>query len=259
MFFQVIETSSAGNCAYLNCGGMHVLIDAGVGVRKVSAYLKGRGVDLGDVDAVFITHEHSDHCKSLARLKGSEKLCVYANRDTAESVRYLYPETKRLRWKIFRNGESIDFGAWSVTPFAVPHDTNDCVGYSFKIGDENLVWATDFGRPTPEVADAVSRASVLVLESNYCPVMLEASPRPYRLKTRIACPNGHLSNADAISILKGVDKRRIRKVFLAHVSAECNRCEHIAQLLGQEPDLAPILSRIEIIPPRGALGSAFEL
>ena len=258
MFFQVIETSSAGNCALLRCGGKNVLIDAGVGIRTVGAYLRKFGMEIGDIDAIFITHEHSDHCKALKSFRGVSGLKVFANRDTRESVIYSYPETRSLAWLEFRNSEPFSFGDMTVSAFGVPHDTNDCVGYSFRFGGEELVWATDFGFPTREVLEAARRASVLVLESNYCPVMLENSSRPYRLKMRISSRNGHLSNADAISVLKTLNPERIRKVFLAHISAECNRCEHIEHLLSSTSELAPILPKIEIIPPRGHCSSAFE-
>ena len=245
MFFQIIETSSAGNCAFLRFRGANILIDAGVGIRKVEAYLKPFGLSPRDIDAIFLTHEHTDHCRALKSFKGG-RAKVFANRLTAESVMCAEPETRRLEWSIFENGSEFGFSGLSVSPFSTPHDSSDSVGYCFCAGGKRLVWMTDLGKVTHLARDFAQRANILVLESNYCPRMLENSPRPYSLKSRIKGSHGHLSNADAVALLKTMDSSVSEKIYLAHISRECNSVPHIRELLA---DVGEILPKIEIVPP----------
>ena len=254
MFFQIIETSSSGNCALIENDGVRVLVDAGVGIRKIRDYLASRGLLLEDIDALFITHEHVDHCRSL-KYFAKTNAKIFANRLTAESICYAYPDSKKLKWNIFENGRPFDFMGICVCAFPVPHDTSDSVGYRFQIGEKCLVWMTDLGKPTALVQDMAMGAQILVLESNYCPKMLEASARPYRLKMRIKSSHGHLSNADAISIISRLSPQIVEKIYLAHISRECNSTEHISELLS---GIGEMRSRIEIVSPFAQSSSPYE-
>lgn len=245
MFFQIIETSSAGNCAYLEHNGVNILIDVGIGIRKIESYLAGRSLQLDDIDAIFVTHEHIDHRKSL-KYFANKRTRIFANRLTAESIVSLDSATKGLLWNFFENGYAFEFNGIGVCAFSVPHDTSDSVGYQFSIDGKNLVWLTDLGSPTHLVRDMARLANILVLESNFCPRMLENSTRPYSLKKRIKSKHGHLSNADAIGIIKELSEELIERIFLAHISRECNSVEHIAELL---EDVGEMRERIEIVRP----------
>ncbi len=254
MFFQILETSSAGNCAYFEHDGVRALVDAGVGIRKIKDYLASRGLSLDDIDAVFITHEHSDHCKAV-KYFSSPNTRIFANQLTAESIRYGDSAAKSLKWTTFEDGKEFDFMGIGVCGFPVPHDTSDSVGYRFCVGGKNLVWLTDLGKPTMLAQDMASTAQVLVLESNYCPRMLENSPRPYRLKARIKGSHGHLSNSDAISIMRGLSPDTVEKIYLAHISRECNSVSHIAELI---EDIGDIRQRIEIVSPFSVSSTPYE-
>ena len=113
MFFQIIETSSAGNSAFLSFHGRNILIDAGVGIRKIDAYLKGRGASRADIDAIFVTHEHIDHCRALKSFRGC-RAKIFANRCTAEAIRSSEPSTKALDWAVFESGDAFKFGEFCV-------------------------------------------------------------------------------------------------------------------------------------------------
>ena len=254
MFFQIIETSSAGNCAFVSHNGVNILIDAGVGVRKIEAYLKKRNMCLGDIDAVLITHEHSDQCRSLKSLKKCASVKVFANRLTAESIRYLEPETKSMNWQIFETGSPFEFMGLEIFGFSIPHDTSDAVGYRIKIAGKTLVWMTDLGKMTYSAKDVALSANILVLESNYCPRMLENSSRPYSLKQRIKGSHGHLSNDDAISLVRELSGTVVEKVYLAHISKECNSVAHISEML-ENISLKDI---IEIVSPFSQSSSPYE-
>lgn len=256
MFFQVLGSSSSGNCSYLECDGVKAFIDAGLGIKRIRKYLAGRGLDIEDIDAVFVTHEHFDHYASLCYFAAAGTK-IYANRGTAECIRYKDSKTKNANWQIFETGQKFDFYGIDVLPFTIPHDTTDPVGYSFTHQESALTYATDIGKVTNSVQDFARNCSVLVLESNYCPLMLARSNRPPRLKNRISSTSGHLSNADAISLLKALPPV-VKKVYLTHVSRECNSVSHIAELLGNSGIDSEMLRRIEIVSPFDAPSSPVE-
>ncbi len=248
MIFQIIESSSSGNCSYLECDGVKILIDAGIGIRKICAYLSARGVSLEDLDGVFVTHEHTDHYAALRHFANCG-VKVFANRPTAECVQYKDSATKKLNWNLFETGGGFDFYGVDVSSFSIPHDTSDPVGFTFSFGGKKLVYATDLGKVTDSVRSISCGADILVLESNYCPVMLNRSNRPFHLKNRIKSAYGHLSNAEAISLLSELSSSNIEQIFLAHVSKECNTVEHISELLRDSNICAGVLDKIEVVSP----------
>ncbi len=254
--FQVIESSSAGNCAFFNFNGVCALIDAGIGIRRLEKFLADRRMKVSDLKAVFITHEHSDHCKGLQSFYKYPDIEIYANIPTAEAIKSSVPRTKQLNWKCFRTGDIFDFMGMRVNPFSIPHDTSDAVGYSFCAGCLHAVWLTDLGKVTTLAASMARQADVLVLESNFCPQMLDASDRPYRLKSRIKGSQGHLSNEDALNLITTLDPAKVRKIYLAHVSRECNSLSKIEGLLSTLPDA--LQDAIEIVSPFEGLSSEFR-
>ncbi len=255
MFFQIIETSSAGNCAFLECDGVNILIDVGIGIKKIDAYLRERSLCRDDIDAIFITHEHSDHCRS-AKYFVNGRTKIFANRLTCESIIHIDSKTRGANWTLFENGVPFAFKDIEVCAFSVPHDTSDSVGYKLSFGNKNLVWITDLGKPTHLAVDMARTAQILVLESNYCPKMLENSSRPYRLKNRIKGSHGHLSNADAIEVIKNLSSDCIEKIYLAHISRECNSISHIDELLSEA--IGDLKTRVEIVSPFSESSSPFE-
>ncbi len=258
MIFQIIESSSSGNCSYLECDGVKILIDAGIGIRKICAYLSTRGISLEDLDGIFITHEHTDHYCALRHFANCG-VKVFANRPTSECVQYKDPSTKKLNWNLFETGSSFDFYGVEVSSFPIPHDTSDPVGFTFSFGGKRLVYATDLGKVTEAIRSISCNADVLVLESNYCPVMLNRSNRPFHLKNRIKSAYGHLSNAEAISLLCELSSSNIEKIFLAHVSKECNAVEHICELLRDSEICNRLLERIEVVSPFSKASSEIVL
>lgn len=257
MFFQIIESSSSGNSSFLECDGVRILIDAGVGITKIKKFLNSRNLKLDDLDGVFITHDHSDHVGSLKSFENSG-VKIYANRPTAEGVQYKLPKTKNLNWNLFETGCQFDFYGIDVLTFSIPHDTSDPVGFSFCHNNTRLVYITDIGKPTHSIRDIVSSADILVLESNYCPVMLQRSTRPQYLKDRIMGSWGHLSNADAIDILHHCNSN-VKRIYLSHISRECNNIDHINNLLLSSDLDATLLEKVEIVSPFSTLSSCFEI
>lgn len=230
----------------MRANGLNILIDAGVTASRISKALSPIGVSLDDIDAVFITHEHGDHCRALETFSKYEKMRVFACEETYELISYHKPATQKLRWTLFTSGQSFKFKSLSVSTYAVPHDV-PTVAYRIDTGRKSFVWMTDLGKPTILAKEIAKSAQILVLESNYCPKMLEKSKRPMSLKSRISGSHGHLSNADAISILEAIDPDFVEHIFLAHVSKECNSVGHIAELISPLPEA--LRGKIEIVCP----------
>ncbi|MBS1485333.1 MAG: MBL fold metallo-hydrolase [Opitutales bacterium] len=245
--FKVLASSSSGNCAFLRANGLNMLIDAGISASKIRKSIAEFGVDLPDINAVFITHEHSDHCCALKSLAKFPSISVFASQINYEIISYKTPEVKNLSWKLFKGGQSFAYESLKVKTFELPHDASDTVAYLIDTGQKRVLWMTDLGKPTLLAKQAAKLANILVLESNYCPKLLERSRRPLQLKRRISGTHGHLSNADAISILRELDPNVLERVFLAHISKECNDVNHIAELISVLPP--SILSKVEIFNP----------
>ena len=193
--------------------------------------LEDAGQRIEDVDAVFVTHEHSDHATGLKGLARHGHLKFFANEDTARPIQKQL--SRRVNWKLFKTGQSFVFRDLKVSPFTIPHDTYDPVGYLFAWGEDDLfnpprklVWLTDLGYVPKFVQNKIQDVDYLVLEANHDIQMLEMDDRrPWSLKQRILGRHGHLSNKAALDLLESVENPRWRKVFLAHLSRDCNKVD----------------------------------
>lgn len=224
--FQILGSSSGGNCAVIASDSATVLVDAGFSGRKIRDGLKTLGLSLDRVDAVFFTHEHTDHTAGVPGISATEGLRFFANRGTAREIERRYK--RALPWDFFESGDAFEFRDLRVTTFAIPHDSQDAVGYAFEFGGEKLVWLTDCGKITNLVRAKLADADALAIESNYDPELLNRSERPEELKNRIRGTHGHLSNGQCAEFLAEHDCARLQHVFFAHVSRECNALDRIA-------------------------------
>ncbi|MDR2429411.1 MAG: MBL fold metallo-hydrolase [Puniceicoccales bacterium] len=252
--FHILGSSSSGNCALLVTPRSRVLIDAGFSARRIKQALNKLGEDVANIDAVFITHEHCDHIEGIPGLARGERIVFFANSETARAVLATCAGA-RPRWRIFETGSSFVFQDIAVSAFSIPHDAADPVGYTFTVEDNatvrTLAWVTDLGHVPQLVREKIRSADCLVLESNYDAGLLEKSPRPPSLKQRIRGRHGHLSNELAQELLMTLDSARLRHVFLAHLSRECNSPALV------EAALAPVRAlradcRFTVVPPDAA-------
>jgi len=195
--------------------------------------LAAAGESLADMDAVFLTHEHGDHATGIRGIAKNTRTHIFANRDTAETVQNKL--TRRPSWKIFENGRCFKFKDISVTPFSVPHDAYDPVGFVFEMGGSSLfdplrsiAWVTDLGYIPALVREQIRKVDLLVLEANYDPQMLEDDARrPWSLKQRIRGRHGHLSNEAAFELLAETDRPRWKQICLGHLSKDCNSVDAV--------------------------------
>lgn len=196
-----------------------VLVDNGFKPRQLAARLARAGLAVDDLDAVFVTHEHSDHADGVAALLERRRLPLFATRGTAAAARFAAPG---VDLRVLCAGRAVEVGALRIEPFAVPHDAGEPVQFVFDDGARRFGLLTDIGTPTEAVAHALGRLDALMLECNHDGALLRAGDYPPFLKARIAGDRGHLSNAQAAELLARIDRSRLRCVVAAHLSRKNN-------------------------------------
>ena len=235
--FQILGSSSGGNCALLTTEQSKVLVDVGFSAKKIGELLATVGVELDQIDAVFLTHEHSDHAQGIRGLAKRSELPIFANRDTADAVQAKLK--KRPNWQIFQTGTAFKFRDLEVHSISIPHDAYDPVGFTFHWGENGdlfnprrgLAWITDLGYVPAHVREHMCTVDTLVLEANYDETLLENDEkRPWSTKQRIRGRHGHLSNDDAFQVLSTLNgNSMLREVFIAHLSKDCNTIAHVRE------------------------------
>lgn len=229
MRFCILGSGSSGNAALLVTEQTRVLVDAGFSVRKLSSQLAAVGESLANIEAIFLTHEHGDHSAAIEGLKKFPHIRIFANAATAGAVQTgldFKPD-----WNLFQTGTSFRFRDLEIRSFAVPHDAQEPVGFRFTNGHEDdlfsprrsLTYLTDLGHVPMHIREHIRGCTALVVESNHCPELLKNDPkRPWALKQRISGRHGHLSNAAASALLAEVACPEWRRIFLTHLSRDCN-------------------------------------
>ena len=218
----VLASSSAANCIYIGSGDTHLLLDAGLSAKETIARLGQIGVDVGAIQAICVSHEHADHVAGLSVLQRRYGIPLYANTATADAVSRLSRNTE-LEWKVFSTGVPFPVGDLRIEPFSVPHDAYDPVGFIVSDAMYRIGVATDIGASTELVRQRLRGCQGVVIESNYDDDLLKDSSRPWSLKQRIMGRQGHLSNRAAAEMIAQILSPDLKRVYLAHLSADCNR------------------------------------
>lgn len=259
MQVSVLASGSKGNATLVAMNGAKILVDAGISATRIKKALAAENVDAADLDAVLLTHEHRDHVAGLATLARWYHLPVYSRRKTLASlpvgIQQALADASGLNLADALGAMASDelvaesrpaYGSASlfepashretllhpvdgafrlaglrITPFSVPHDAADPVGYRIE-GDSTVTICTDLGFVTQSVAAHIDGADVLVLEANHDAELLKNGRYPWPLKRRILGNHGHLANTDAAWAVAHLE-RRPRDIFLAHLSQENNR------------------------------------
>lgn len=225
--FMSLASGSSGNCYYLGTEEYGILIDAGISVRAIKKALKENNVAFEYIQALFITHDHADHIKSAGCLGEKYHIPVYATEKTHEGMNQNYCMTEKIlsSRRFLEKEQPFHFRDFRITPFEVPHDGTDNVGYFIEYGTSSFAFATDLGHITESVANYLRRANYLVLEANYDVEMLKQGNYPAYLKARILKPNGHLSNTETAEFLANNVTPELKYVFLCHLSRNNNHPE----------------------------------
>lgn len=221
--FCPLASGSKGNCIYVGTENTKILIDAGISAKSIKSKLEQINVDLADIDAILISHEHSDHIQGLKVLAYKLGIPILANTETAKGIVECFHDCPKF--KIFSTGETFEFGDMEIHPFSIQHDTLDPVGFTIRVNDLKLGFCTDLGFVTTLVANQLRECDYLYVEANHQPSMVHASSRPMIYKQRVLSRNGHLSNESCGQLLSQVAHSNLKHVHLAHLSSECNSPE----------------------------------
>ena len=226
--FISFGSGSSGNCYYLGTATDGLLIDIGVGIRTLKKHARDYGINLGLVHHILITHDHADHIKSVGAFSHDYHVPVYATEKVHKGIDHNYCVQRKLAAedkKLLDLGVTLQIGEFRVTPFFVPHDASENVGYQIEAEGVTFVIITDAGSFTEDMKKRIGLADYLVVEANHDMEMLQSGPYPQYLKERISSPNGHLSNTDCGKILAENMTERLKHVWLCHLSEENNHPE----------------------------------
>ena len=255
--FHILGSSSNGNCSLLRTENSTVLIDAGFSGKRIERMLAEIGESINTIDAIFLTHEHSDHAQGIRGLSRRADLPIFANQDTAEAVQKKL--SRQVNWQLFQTGTTFKFRDIEVGSFTVPHDAYDPVGFTFHWGNESdlisprrsLAWITDLGYVPEYIKECIKSVEILVLEANYDERLLESDlKRPWSIKQRIRGRHGHLSNSACYETIKSLNGHSsIQEVYLAHLSRDCNTVEQVQNKFADIVDSA-CKFKIHVIDPQ---------
>ena len=237
MRFTSIASGSSGNCTYIGSDNTHILIDAGVSRKKIVEGLNELGLTLENLDAIFVTHEHSDHIAALRTILKKNTIPIYATGGTIEGIKKS-DKKNEIDESVFRPVKvdvSLCVGDMIVNPMTISHDALEPCGYRVYCGNKKVGVATDLGCYTDYTVDCLSDCDALLLEANHDVRMLQSGPYPYMLKNRILGDKGHLSNERCGQLLCRLLNDKMKGVFLGHLSKENNH-----------PDLAYEAVRVEV-------------
>lgn len=218
--FCPLASGSKGNSIYVGSKETKILIDVGISKKAVETRLKAIGVDLSEIAAVLITHEHTDHIQGLRTLAVKCNIPVLANLETAKGIVAALGVCPKF--KIFVTGERFVFGDLEIHPFSIPHDTPDPVAFTIQIDGKKLGFCTDLGYVTAKVEAELHGCDYLYVEANHEPDQVYASGRPPIYVNRVLGRMGHLSNEACGNLLSSVYHPDLKHVHLAHLSGECN-------------------------------------
>ncbi|MBP8091617.1 MAG: MBL fold metallo-hydrolase [Giesbergeria sp.] len=238
--FRNLGSGSAGNATVVEGGAgtqvRRLLVDCGLGVRQLQARLGQAGLAPAQIDAVFITHEHSDHIGCARTLALRQRIPVWMSHGTYTAIGS--PDFDGLL-RLAHDGQAIDLGTFEALPFTVPHDAREPLQLRCSDGAAHLALLTDLGHASAHVLAHLAGAHALLLESNHDPQLLAASRYPSFLKRRVGGDYGHLSNAAAAGILRAVQHPGLQCVVAAHLSAQNNHPDLVRPLLAQALGWAP--------------------
>jgi len=223
MRFASLGSGSSGNALLIESGDTRILLDCGFGVEVAAARLARAGCDPADLDAILVTHEHSDHAGGVAALSDQFNVPVYLTRGTLSGIG---PEGREITRRVLIDPYTpFAIGAIEVRPYTVPHDAREPVQFVLTDGAVKLGVLTDAGVPTRHIVEALSGVDALVMECNYDPDMLVAGPYPKWLKERIGGRLGHLANESSAEIVRAMDCGNLKHVIAAHLSKQNNTPE----------------------------------
>ena len=220
--FCSLYSGSSGNCLYVSSKNTKILVDCGTSCKKICEGLASINSSIEDIDAILVTHEHSDHVQGLGLVSKKFNIPVYANLETWNAMEKQKEKIDERNVNVFENDSDFSLNELTIHPFSTPHDAANPCGFNIHNGKRKLSIATDLGHMDNDIFKELIHSSFVLLESNYEPEMLNASRYPFHLKQRIKGPYGHLSNETAGKTIAALMKKDLKQVMLGHLSKESN-------------------------------------
>ena len=231
MRYVSFASGSSGNCGLLSGGGVSLLVDAGRSLKRIKGCLADEGMELGDLDGILVTHEHSDHVAGLAMLSKYTALPMFMSGGTARALlRQVKCREENLR--MIEAGIPLTLGELRITAFETSHDAAQPFGYRVEGETGTLALVTDLGYVPRSVREAAEGCTAAVVEANYDLDMLRFGPYPMNLKRRIQGNYGHLDNLDSAEFCAYLAEKGAKQLLLAHLSKENNLPDLALQTVG---------------------------
>lgn len=222
MRFSILASGSTGNSLYIETDEHAFLVDAGMSGKKIEASLASINRSMKQVDAIFVTHEHSDHIKGIGVLARKFKTPVYANEKTWQAMDRLVGDIP-IEQRFHFDMETVKtFGSLDIQSFAVSHDAADPMFFTFNEADRKLAVITDTGYVSDRMKGHIKGADSFIFESNHDVSMLQMGRYPWSVKRRILSDVGHVSNEDAAVAMSEVVMQKETQIYLAHLSLDNN-------------------------------------
>jgi phosphoribosyl 1,2-cyclic phosphodiesterase len=222
---SVLGSGSRGNSTFIRTDQVRLLIDAGINRKDLARRLESIGEDPDGIDAVLITHEHTDHSSALRVLLNELPARAFLTNGTLAALQTDQDELDRSAVVQITAGVPFTIGDAEIMPFSVPHDAAEPVAFAVTVGNIKISQLTDIGCLPESVADQLRGSDVLILESNHDLDMLRIGPYPWNLKQRLMSRRGHLSNMAVARFIREQYDGHAQRLVLAHLSSQNNHPE----------------------------------
>ena len=217
---QSLSSGSGGNCVFVATDNTRILVDIGLSVPRLLKRLEIAQIDPNSIDAILITHEHTDHVIGLESFMKKYSPTLHIHINTTDLFTHIPFEKIQTFDTVFCIGDIC------VKHFPVPHDSKFCFGYTFSKGNSKISLATDFGRITEEIIEHISGSQIVMIECNHDLLRLTGNKRyTLDLKKRITSSRGHLSNPSCALAVYRLAQTGVSQIILAHLSEENNSPE----------------------------------
>ncbi|HEX9062668.1 MAG TPA: MBL fold metallo-hydrolase [Clostridia bacterium] len=220
--FCSLFSGSSGNSLFLRAKGTRVLIDAGLSAKSIINNLTAIGENPADLNAVLVSHEHSDHIRGAGIISRKFNLPIFANRNTWAAMEGNIGPVDVKNKQYFETGCDFEIGDITARTFHIPHDAAEPVGFNFFAEGKKITTATDIGHMNRAILNSLEESDLLLIESNHDVEMLKVGPYPWHLKKRILGEMGHLSNEMAGKVVAYLASKGTRHFLLGHLSRENN-------------------------------------
>jgi len=254
----MLASGSKGNCVVIEGRAGSLLIDAGLSAKECLLRMEQNGIDADTIEALLVTHEHTDHIRGVDVLARKLGIPVYGTEGTlADFLHFRRTSAKPLAHHTCRDHEVFVIGDFTIEPFSTSHDAMEPCGFIITEGDIRMGYCTDTGIVTPHMHELLRHCDGIVLESNHCPVMLQNGPYPESLKRRIRSKRGHLSNPATAACLQDFGKD-VPHVILAHLSETNNTPEKAMGSAREGLGLFYEMERVVIATQDGSRGDCLQ-